>query len=215
MRWMLGPSVAGIGLFAALWARAVWLDHAWWGAMAYNVVLALVVLPLAALATRRDQLRPASALAWWLMWPNALYLVTDLAHLRGRSPDDLWLDVACYGALAGVGLWVGAATLLRVVGTVQRRWGSLVATLLYAGLCTTGGFGIWLGRVKRFNSWDVVTDPMQLARGVLHPLRDGAQLEEALGFVLLWGGGMAFAAACLALAGPRPAPTATGAEATA
>ena len=47
------------------------------------------------------------------------------------------------------------------------------------------------------------------------PLRDGAQLEEALGFVLLWGGGMAFAAACLALAGPHPASTATGAEATA
>jgi len=212
MRWMLGPGYAGVGVFGALVARSLLLGTPWWAAMAFNVVLALAVLPLAGLATRGGRLRPGWAVAWLLMWPNALYLVTDLAHLHGRSPDSLWPDVASYGALAVCGVWIGVATLLRVVDVVRGQLGPAAAAGSFATLCAAGGFGIWLGRVKRLNSWDVVTHPERLVTSLRDVLHDPGQLEQAAVFVGLWGGGMAFVAACAALSRTTPTPLSTAAR---
>ena len=73
-----------------------------------------------------------------------------------------WYDVLLLTAFSWNGLLLGFASLQVVHGVVQRRrnvgrgWGVAVAALFLAG------FGIYLGRFERWNSWDVVTNPLAL-----------------------------------------------------
>lgn len=190
--WSVGPGLAGsltYGLF--------FLRDGWWRALGFNILLALACLPLACLATRGQRLRPLWALSWLLMWPNALYVITDLAHLRNKAPTDLWLDIACYASLTACGVWIGAASLNRVISVIAARAGWPVAgptALLCCGLC---GLGIWLGRTKRYNSWDTLLDPGRILADVAQLVRDPAAHTDAWSFVGIYGSGMAIAAAAL------------------
>lgn len=202
VRWMVGPGLAGALTYAGFALRSAGGDG-WWLALGFNVLLALACLPLAWLATRGDRLRPGFAAAWLLMWPNAPYMVTDLAHLKQRASVDLWLDVACYAALAACGLWIGAASLNRVASVAAGRlgrWGAACAALLGCGLC---GLGIWLGRARRYNSWDALLEPQAILADVAGVLLQPAAHAEAWRFVGIYGGGMAATAIFLWLSTER------------
>ncbi|HEV7649234.1 MAG TPA: DUF1361 domain-containing protein [Actinophytocola sp.] len=145
--------------------------------MGWNLVLALVPLGLSRFLFG-DRGRPA-----WLLWtggaafvaflPNAPYVLTDLLHL----PDDLahvhdspWLAaalVAQYACLIGAGFVAYVLALVRLerwlAGRGVSRGAVLATDLSLHALCAVG---ILLGRVFRFNSWDVLTDPRELV-GVL------------------------------------------------
>ena len=109
--------------------------------------------------------------AWWLglgtfvvFLPNAPYVLTDVIHLSGQirrtgSTLHTGMLVFEYAAFIAVGLalYGGCLFLLRrrlqADGLERWRW---PAELALHGLCSVG---IFLGRVLRLNSWDVVTRP--------------------------------------------------------
>lgn len=103
------------------------------------------------------------AAAWLCFLPNALYLVTDLQHFNTDHAAPNWYDALLFGAnaingsiLACVALALGHQAIGRVVSPT-RAWLAIVIVCL---LC---GFGIYLGRFPRLNSWDVVTNPLHVA----------------------------------------------------
>jgi uncharacterized membrane protein len=146
------------------------------GWMGWNLVLALVPLGLARFLFGH---RPRPA---WLLWaggaafvaflPNAPYVLTDILHLPGdlaqvHSP---WLAAAVlaqYGCLIGLGFVAYVLALVRLERWLAERGVSpgrvLAIDLSLHALCAVG---IVLGRVFRFNSWDLLTDPRGLV-GVL------------------------------------------------
>jgi uncharacterized membrane protein len=153
-------------------------DHVW---LLWNLVLAWIPFGLALLLYERARagaplgvLVPLGLL-WLVFFPNAPYLVTDLKHLGGsdgRVP--LLYDVLLLSAAAWTGLLLGLTSLFLVHLVVRRRMGALNAWGLVVGVLALSSFGIYLGRVLRWNSWDVVANPgplgAELARGLLHPL---------------------------------------------
>src|SRR5262249_2761038 len=50
-----------------------------------------------------------------------------------------------------------------VVARILGRWASWLFIGIVAGL---SGFGIYLGRFLRFNSWDVLFKPFEISRGI-------------------------------------------------
>jgi uncharacterized membrane protein len=52
----------------------------------------------------------------------------------------------------------------------------------------SSGFGIWLGRVRRYNSWDVVMAPEAVIRDVVGPLLAPARHVAAWGITLIFAG---------------------------
>ena len=121
-----------------------------------------------------SRLLPLAAL-WLLFLPNAPYLLTDLIHLGSRDDAPLWFDLVLFSAFAWTGAFLGFLSIYLMQVVVRRTHGALLGWALVGGSLLASGFGIYLGRSLRWNSWDFVTSP-----GASPRRRVGARLRSAL-----------------------------------
>jgi uncharacterized membrane protein len=125
-------------------------------------------------------------LAWLCFFPNAPYILTDLFHLKRRTDIPLWYDLALILFFAWNGLMLGYASLMDMQSVLATRfnmwigWVASVASLLLAG------FGIYLGRFLRWNSWDVISSPGGLLVDITTRVSDPAAHPRTFGVTLLF-----------------------------
>jgi uncharacterized membrane protein len=149
-------------------------------AIAWNLFLAWIPFVLALIIYDRGTSagpRPAlgaAALLWLLFLPNAPYILTDLKYIDGFGSVSALYDVVLLASAASAGLLLGLTSLFLMHAVARRLIGAFSAWALVVGALALSSFGIYLGRVQRWNSWDVVARPGSLfgdiARGLLHPL---------------------------------------------
>jgi uncharacterized membrane protein len=96
---------------------------------------------------------------WLLFLPNAPYILTDFKHLVPSPVVPLWVDIVVIAAPAWTGLLLGFLSLYLVQSVVRSLAGARVAWVAAVGVLGLASFGIYLGRVLRWNSWDVLADP--------------------------------------------------------
>jgi uncharacterized membrane protein len=126
------------------------------------------------------------ALAWLLVFPNAPYLLTDLIHLRPRQGVPLWFDAALLALFAAAGWLLGLLSLGVWKGWLQERLGRVGAWAGVLAVSVLSGYGIYLGRVERWNSWEVFTEPVTLLQAVLAHLRAPGHYPELVGLTGLF-----------------------------
>jgi uncharacterized membrane protein len=152
----------------------------------------LVALLLYAAYRRRHSLAELVALgtAWLVFLPNAPYMLTDFVHLgdRHKLVDSLILASFAFTALA-----LGFASLLLVQIVVSRRFGAAAGWTVAVAALFLSSVGMYLGRVERFNSWDVVTRPRLVAWTLRQGLEDPFAHQHLLLFVGAAGGFLALA----------------------
>jgi uncharacterized membrane protein len=175
-------SLAILSLFvvAMIAFRVLYTQTSEHAGIAWNLLLAWVPFALALLVydrARSGVMTPALAAAgalWLLFLPNAPYIVTDLKHLGSGGPVPVLYDVMLLSAAAWTGLLLGLTSLYLRHSVTRRLVGAATAWALVMGALALSSFGIYLGRVQRWNSWDVFVRPGPLveniAGGVLHPL---------------------------------------------
>lgn len=95
---------------------------------------------------------------WLVFLPNSMYIITDLMHLKSRAIIPLWFDVLMFFSCAWTGLLLGYLSVKDVHLTIQRDFGVAIANISSILFMFLSGMGIYLGRYKRWNSWDVITD---------------------------------------------------------
>ncbi|HEX9161599.1 MAG TPA: DUF1361 domain-containing protein [Thermoanaerobaculia bacterium] len=135
-----------------------------------------------------------SRVIWFILWllflPNAPYIVTDFVHLGPHPNVPLWFDIAMFLSFAGTGLLLGYSSLADVQGVVSQRYGAIASWFFAAAVLLLSGFGIYLGRSLRWNSWDVVEDPIDIswyiAGGAVHPLEH----RRTIAVTLIYGIGL-------------------------
>jgi uncharacterized membrane protein len=201
---LLGLTALPAGLLAARVLRTGSSVHTY---VAWNLVLAWLPLLFAYLSVRPGSaprlLRAGFGLAWLLFLPNAPYLVTDLMHLhQGEVP--ILYDVVLLFSAALCGLALGLVSLHWMESGVVRAVGRWPGRLFGAAAACAAGFGVYLGRYLRWNSWDLVTQPAALARDIVQYVAHPVQHWQVWGFALLF--------AALLLAAYRPVTTFLGAE---
>ena len=108
----------------------------------------------------------ASILCWLLFFPNALYILTDLFHLRLKTSMPIWFDLVMILSFAWVGLVFGFMSLWDIEKILSRRISRKLMPLISSVLLFLGSFGIYLGRYLRWNSWDVIREPSGLYNDV-------------------------------------------------
>ncbi len=110
---------------------------------------------------------------WLLFFPNAPYIVTDLVHLTESPGRYVFVDAVLIVAFAALGLALAIVSLGNVHAVVRERLGQSVGWAFVASAGMLTGLGVWLGRVLRWNSWDLFTDPVVLlgtiGRGLASP----------------------------------------------
>jgi len=171
------------GLRAAMYAaRVIYTGYFHYFFMPWNLFLAWIPLWFALAAriafARRTGLRyPAFLLCaffWLLFFPNSLYVVTDLIHLRPQPGLPMWYDAVMLVAFAWAGLCLGFVSLFLMHGLIARSLGWVVGWLFALAALALSGFGVYLGRFLDWNSWDLLTRPGSLLADiwtrVRHPL---------------------------------------------
>ncbi|TML40610.1 MAG: DUF1361 domain-containing protein [Actinobacteria bacterium] len=174
-------SLALLSLFvlAMIVVRVLYTGSSDHTAIAWNLCLAWVPFVLALWFSGRAKggLTPglaAIALLWLLFLPNAPYLVTDLKYVGYSNSVPVLFDVLLLSAAAWTGLLLGLASVLLMHAAGRRYVGAFRAWALVVAVLALSSFGIYLGRIQRWNTWDVVLRPGALFhagwRGALHPL---------------------------------------------
>lgn len=193
--WLAGLAIALIVLsVAAAGLLAVRMDRV--GEPAYtfltwNLFLAWIpfVLSLCVAAVHsRGGPRPllwVFGAGWLLFLPNAPYILTDFIHLGRVGGAPLWFDAALIGTFAAVGLALGLASLLVVHHVVEARAGRVVGWAVAVSSLVLSALGIYLGRFPRFNSWNLLTDPLGLVTVVMQRLADPLGNPFLLRFAIL------------------------------
>ena len=154
-------------------ARIVWTGEPKYIFLAWNLFLALLPLLFALLAADVDDARPNRRMrllglsgAWLLFFPNAPYIFTDIIHLATSLHSRFWVDLSLILICALTGLVSGFLSLFIMQSLVARKLGSVASWVFVAAVAGLSGFGIYVGRFLRFNSWDVITQPIALAIGI-------------------------------------------------
>ncbi|RFS16210.1 DUF1361 domain-containing protein [Emticicia sp. C21] len=124
---------------------------------------------------------------WLLFFPNAPYIITDLLHLKGYSQNILWFDSLLVFTFAVTGLLIGLSSLSIVHQSLELMLGKVQAWSAVISSVILLGFGIYLGRYCRLNSWDLFNEPLWFARRVLHQFKNpmAFKLTSTYGFVIL------------------------------
>jgi uncharacterized membrane protein len=123
--------------------------------------------------------------AWLLFFPNAPYIITDLLHLTRRSAVPIWYDSLMVFSYALVGLLAGLLSLYLIHRVMDRLLGRGAARLVVTGSLLLAGFGVYLGRFERWNSWDLLTNPAGLLGNALVQLTNPTALRLTAVFALM------------------------------
>lgn len=148
--------------------------------IAWNLALAWIPFALALVVYERARSGPftpalgAIGALWLLFLPNAPYLVTDLKYVGHGDGLPVLYDLVLLTAAAWAGLLLGLTSLFLMHAVARRVVGAVNAWALVVGALALSSFGIYLGRVLRWNSWDVFVRPgpllSRIASGALDPL---------------------------------------------
>lgn len=112
--------------------------------------------------------------SWLLFLPNSFYIITDLIHFKERDVH-IWLDLFLIFSFAWTGIMMGVHSIRQMQATVFMKWGSKAARVFPFPVLFLCAIGVYIGRFMRYNSWDILTNPLLLVKDVvylcLHPFR--------------------------------------------
>lgn len=156
----------------------------------WNLFLAVIPLGLSVGVAKTKRLVLAAPLlaVWLLFFPNAPYVLTDLIHLTPHNNRHvpLWLDLLMLLSFALVSLGLGFQSLQIIQHWVAARFSRFTAWSVAVVSLGLSGFGVYLGRFPRWNSWDLLLRPELLfndiASRILDPLRHAHTWGFTLGF---------------------------------
>jgi uncharacterized membrane protein len=123
----------------------------------------------------RKRLAILLLISWLIFFPNSPYILTDLFHLKANSLAPIWYDWALILSFAWTGLMFGFSSLrdieIILAGILKKN----NITFLIVVLLLLSGFGVYIGRFLRWNSWDIICSPLDLGEDILyrviHPFR--------------------------------------------
>ena len=103
-----------------------------------------------------------SFICWLLFLPNSFYIITDLVHIVHSTGNLFYLDLIIICSFATIGFLLGLLSLDHFKIFLNSRNLVKYSTYIILIVCLLCGFGIYLGRILRYNSWNIISNPFQL-----------------------------------------------------
>jgi len=192
---MLG--VATLFCLCLLGFRIIYAGKTGYLFLVWNLFLAIVPLIFAGIAEhfhrKNNTIFWLFGFLWLLFFPNSPYIVTDFMHLRVlvSTVVPFWFDVMVIGSFAITGILFGLCSL-SVIGRITfKRFGIFWSWMFMIFVALLSGFGIYLGRYLRWNSWDIFVSPNELFSDI------NQRITQPLSFPQTWIISLLFAALIL------------------
>ena len=124
---------------------------------------------------------------WLLFFPNAPYILTDLFHLNLRSKAPIWFDTVLVLSFAWTGLAFGVTSLMDIENLLSKNFKGHTVKIIISILLFIASFGIYLGRYLRWNSWDVLDEPLNLMYDIGDRIVNPFSYPRTWGMTILYG----------------------------
>ena len=145
--------------------RVFYTGKGMFGFLVWNLFLATIPYIMVVKLKRISSLWSYVLLGFWLLFlPNAPYIITDFVHLKYAVKGLFWLDVLLIYTFANTGLLLGILSTYKVYQLVKKKWNTIIARIVVFIVSLLSGFGVYLGRFLRFNSWDFFENPMFIVK---------------------------------------------------
>lgn len=120
---------------------------------------------------------------WLFFFPNTVYILTDFLHLSGQdfhlsepeaTPASAYasnvyaMDSRAWNSFftivftAGIGLAISVISLYIMHFNVKTYFNSMTGWLFVVTVQVLCGLGVYIGRFIRFNSWDIIREPLTI-----------------------------------------------------
>lgn len=168
----------------------------------WNIFLAWVPFYLSIILTQYEfknkGLKFITAFIWLMFYPNAPYIITDFIHLSAynfyisetyafNNSYRIWYDFFLISIFVITGLILAYASLRLVHNYIKQSYGSFLGWIFISIVSILSGYAIYLGRFIRVNSWEIVTNPIQLIRVLFKNINTSGLIYSLLfGFMILF-----------------------------
>lgn len=159
-----------LGFTISLIAFRIWYSESFmYLFFVWNLFLSIIpfLLSTALVQTKRRIVSWFLFAAWLLFFPNALYIITDLLHLKERNNIPIWYDVILIFSAAANGLLIAYVSLTQIETFLTLKFNRHKAGLILLACLFLSSFGIYLGRFLRWNSWDLIMNSFELLSEML------------------------------------------------
>lgn len=165
--------------------------------LVWNLFLAVIPYCISFYLKEKKNLKKWHFIIWscgWLLFlPNAPYIITDLIHLQLSDGPMVIIDFIVISSFAIAGLLFYLVSVKDMELLFRENFNKKLQIALITILPFLCGFGIYLGRFLRFNSWDILQDPSSLvitvANIIIFPSTHWLAWTVTLGFGgFLWIG---------------------------
>lgn len=126
-------------------------------------------------------------LSWVAFFPNAPYILTDLFHLKLQTNVPIWFDLILILSFAWTGLLFGFTSLFQIENLFTLKLNPRYITAISILFLFVSGFGVYIGRFLRWNSWDILTNPLLLFNDIAHRFMNPLLHPRTWGVTLLVG----------------------------
>ena len=161
-----------------LMARMIYTWSVMFAFIPWNLFLAGIPLAFSYLLVKTNDNVVAWCMfgLWLLFFPNAMYIVTDMFHLKENPDTPQWFDLLLLFSAALNGVIIGMLSLYNAEQFLRKNVPVKYVPLIVFSLFLLCGYGIYLGRYLRWNSWDIFTQPLlvllDIKNDVRHPIRN-------------------------------------------
>lgn len=165
----------------------------------WNLILAwlpvgFAIILLGRLKNRRwsDPVCILLSVLWLAFLPNSFYLVSDLIHLQTTAEVSVLYDAVLFTSFIFNGFLAGFISLYLLHNELLKRLKVTSVNLIIASVLLACSFAIYLGRVLRWNTWDIILHPtgiiFDVSEQVVNDAAKSNALVTTLSFFLLIGG---------------------------
>ena len=105
--------------------------------------------------------------SWLLFFPNALYIITDLIHLQESGSAPVWFDAILLFTASFIGLLMAFTSLHNAEKYLLTIFKKKLPVFTMPLIIFVASFGVYLGRFERWNSWDVIHNPVALGGNII------------------------------------------------
>jgi uncharacterized membrane protein len=122
---------------------------------------------------------------WLFLFPNSPYILTDFVHLHSYEHVPIWYDAALLFFFTLAGMFAGIVSLHWIHKGLDKVFHTSISWMIIASTIVLSGYGVFLGRVLRLNSWDIIVRTEKVIMLSLENLDNPVAINMAITFAIV------------------------------